>query len=148
MVPAPSKPFSERRPTMAHTITYPPTLLPASGWELRVGRGSRDRPALEVHTGDGLIDVAVPGGLDAALVRGALRAHRWSLAWGELPPGGEVLVEFRTKRSVLRVPAVTIAGAFWAAEVPGRYRSVEVTTAVDRVSTRLRRFRKRRLSRW
>ncbi|GAA4610446.1 hypothetical protein GCM10023195_42880 [Actinoallomurus liliacearum] len=129
---------------MTHAMTFPTTPLTASGWELRVGRGSRRRPALEVHTGDGLIDVAVPGGLDASLVRGAVRGRRWSVAWGELPPGGEVLVEFHAKGSVVKVPAVTIAGAFWVAEVPGRYRSVAVTTAVDQVSVRLRRFREAR----
>lgn len=117
------------------------TLLPESGWELRVGRGSRDRAALEVHTGDGLIDVAIAGGLDAALVRGAVRGRRWSVAWGQLPRGGDVLVEFRSGNSMRRVPAITIAGAFWAAEVPGRFRSAVVTTAADRASFRLRRFR-------
>ncbi|MCO6007615.1 hypothetical protein NE236_21800 [Actinoallomurus purpureus] len=132
---------------MTHAMPFPTTPLSASGWELRVGRGSRHRPALEVHTGDGLIDVAVAAGLDASLVRGAVRGRRWSVAWGELPPGGEVLVEFHAKGSIVKAPAVTIAGAFWVAEVPGRYRSVVVTTAVDRVSTRLRRFREARLSR-
>jgi hypothetical protein len=132
---------------MTHAITFPATPLAASGWELRVGRGSRQRPALEVHTGDGLIDVAVAGGLDAALIRGAVRGRDWSVAWGELPPGGEVLVEFHGRGPVAKTTAVTIAGAFWVAEVPGRYRSVVVTTAVDRVFTRLRRFREARLSR-
>ncbi|WP_285628319.1 hypothetical protein [Actinoallomurus iriomotensis] len=117
------------------------TLLPESGWELRVGRGSRNRAALEVHTGDGLIDVAVADGLVAALIRGAVRGRRWSVAWGHLPRGGDVLVEFRSGNSMRRVPAITIAGAFWAAEVPGRFRSVVVTTAADRASFRLRRFR-------
>jgi hypothetical protein len=132
---------------MTHAMTFPTTPLAASGWELRVGRGSRHRPALEVHTGDGLIDVAVAGGRGAALIRGAVRGGDWSLAWGELPPGGEVLVEFHTKGRVLKAAAVTIAGAFWVAEVPGRYRSIVVITAVDRVSVRLRRFREARLSR-
>lgn len=132
---------------MTRAIAFPVTPLPVSGWELHVGRGSRDRPALEVHTGDGLIDVAVAGGLDAALVRGAVRGRHWSVAWGQLPPGGEVLVEFRAGRSVRRVPAVTIAGAFWAAETPGRFRTVVVTTALGRVSYHLRRFRQPRLSR-
>jgi hypothetical protein len=117
------------------------TLLPESGWELSVGRGSWDRAALEVHTGDGLIDVAVADGLGAALVRGAVRGRRWSVAWGQLPRGGDVLVEFRSGNSMRRVPAITIAGAFWAAEVPGRFRSVVVTTAADRASFRLRRSR-------
>jgi hypothetical protein len=130
---------------MTHAITFPTTPLAASGWELRVGRGSRRRPALEVHTGDGLIDVAVARGLETSLVRGAVRGRNWSVAWGELPLDGEVLVEFHSRGSVVTVPAVTIAGAFWAAEAPGRYRSVTVTTAADRASIRLRRFRQSRL---
>jgi hypothetical protein len=131
---------------MSGSRTVPaPTPLPESGWELRVGRGSRGRAALEVHTADGLIDVAVAGGRGAMLVRGALRGRRWSVAWGQLPGGGDVLVEFRTGRTARSVPAVTVAGAFWAAEVPGRFRSVVVTTAVDRETHRLRRIRLRRL---
>lgn len=121
--------------------------LPLSGWELRVGRGSGDRTALEVHTGDGLIDVAVAGGRGTVLVRGAVRGREFSVAWGHLPAGGEVLVEFRAGGSSRTVPAVTVAGAFWAAEVPGRYRSVVVTTAVDRGAYRLHRFRSRRAGR-
>ncbi|GAA4636378.1 hypothetical protein GCM10023196_085870 [Actinoallomurus vinaceus] len=132
---------------MSHAMPFPATPLPASGWELRVGRGSRRRPALEVHTGDGLIDVAVARGVDTALIRGAVSGRGWSIAWGELPPGGEVLVEFHAGRSVLKAPAVTIAGAFWVAEVPKRFRSVVVTTAVGRVSHRVRRFRQARLPR-
>jgi hypothetical protein len=123
------------------------TPLPESGWELRIARGARgseDRPALEVHTGDGLIDVAVAGGRDEALVRGAVRGRRWSVAWGELPPGGEVLVEFRTGGSRRKASAITVAGAFWVAEVAERFREVTVTTAVDRKAYRLRRFRQRR----
>jgi hypothetical protein len=97
-----------------------------------------------VHTGDGLIDVAVAGGRGAVLVRGAVRGRQFSVAWGQLPPGGEVLVEFRAGGSSRTVPAVTVAGAFWAAEVPGRFREVIVTTAVDRGAYRLHRFRERR----
>jgi hypothetical protein len=123
------------------------TPMPQSGWKLRLGRGSGDRLALEVHTGDGLIDVAVAGGPGAVLVRGAVRGRRFSAAWGQLPPGGEVLVEFRAGSASHRVEAVTVAGAFWAAEVPGRYREVVVTTAVDRSAYRLHRFRERRTGR-
>jgi hypothetical protein len=97
---------------MAPILTTPPDSpdlsLPESGWDLHIGRGSRAetagwRPALEVHTGDGLIDVAVAGGLDHTLLRGALRGRttgsrrgwrgtakgsgRWALAWGHLPAG-------------------------------------------------------------
>jgi hypothetical protein len=118
--------------------------LPESGWELHLGRGSRDRPALEVHTGDGLIDVAVAGGPGTTLVRGAVRGRGFSVAWGHLPPGGEVLVEFRAGGAARKVVAVTVAGAFWAAEVPGRFREVAVTTATGREAYRLHRFRGRR----
>ena len=123
------------------------TSLPQSGWTLRLGRGSGDRPALEVHTGDGLIDVAVAGGRGTALVRGAVRGRRFSVAWGQLPPGGEVLVEFRAGSASAKVAAVTVAATFWAAEVPGPYREVVVTTAVDRGAYRLHRFRERRAGR-
>ncbi len=118
--------------------------LPESGWELRVGRGSQDRAALEVYSGDGLIDVAVAGGRGAALVRGAVRGRRWSVAWGLLPGGGDVLVEFRTGGTVRRAPAVMVGRSFWVAEVPGSFRSVEVTSEVERSSFRLWRFREPR----
>jgi hypothetical protein len=121
-----------------------PLPLPLSGWELREGRGSGDRTALEVHTGDGLIDVAVAGGRGAVLVRGAVRGRAFSVAWGQLPSGGEVRVEFRAGHAARTVPAVTVAGAFWAAEAPGRYREVVVSTAAERESHRLHRFRERR----
>lgn len=138
---------------MSQVTASAATPLPESGWELRLGRGSRDRPALEVHTGDGLVDVAVAGALDAALLRGAVRGRDWSVAWGQLPPGGEVLVEFRPGRSVLRrrrrarrVTPVTLAGSFWAAETPGRFGSVQVTTSTGRFVHRIRRYRQDRLS--
>jgi hypothetical protein len=115
--------------------------MPASGWELRLGRGSDDRPALEVYTGDGLIDVAVAGGRGSALVRGAVRGPGWSVVWGQLPDGGDVSVEFRAGHTSRTVRAVTVAGAFWAAETPGRFRSVVVTTGVRHESHRLWRFR-------
>jgi hypothetical protein len=124
---------------MGHAIP-----LPESGWELRVGRGSHDRAALEVYTGDGLIDVAVAGGRGTSLVRGAVRGRRWSVAWGLLPVSGSVMVEFRTGGTVRRVPAVTVGPSFWVAEVPGRFRSVEVSSAAERSSFRLRRFRESR----
>lgn len=118
--------------------------LPLSGWELRVGRASGDRMALEVHTGDGLIDVAVAGGRGEALVRGAMRGRDFSVAWGQLPAGEGVVVEFRAGRSSRTVAAVTVAGAFWAAETPGRYRTVVVTTVTSGSACRLHRFRSRR----
>ncbi|MCW2918427.1 MAG: hypothetical protein JWN52_6495 [Actinomycetia bacterium] len=145
------------------TPQFPELSLPESGWDLHIGRGSRAeavgwRPALEVHTGDGLIDVAVAGGLDHTLLRGALRGRRagrkWALAWGHLPGGPhlgthletdlgntEVVVEFRTRRTTQRVTATAIAGAFWVAEAPGGFRSVAVTTGPQRAAARLRRYR-------
>jgi hypothetical protein len=132
--------------------------LPESGWELHVGRGSHLRPALEVHTGDGLIDIAVAGGLDTPLLRGAVRGRgpsRWALAWGHLPPGaGSVVVEFQGRHGPRLVPAAQIAGAFWAAEAPGDFRSVTATVTpaedgpaggppagAERADARLHRYR-------
>jgi hypothetical protein len=125
----------------------PEVSLPASGWELRIGRGPRWRPALEVHTGDGLIDVAVAGGLDSGLLRGALRGRSggqdWALAWGHLTRGDRdaPTVEFRNGRGVQHAAATVVAEAFWVAEVPGTYRSVTVKDASRSDSVRLRRYR-------
>src|SRR3569833_3910809 len=108
------------------------TALPRSGWELRVGRGSGDRPALEVHSGDGLIEGAVAGGRGAVRVRGAVRGREFSVAWGQLPAGGEVLVEFRAGGSSHKVPAITVAGEFWVVVVFGCFCVVVVTTTDER----------------
>lgn len=132
---------------MSTDIAATGTPLPKSGWRLHLGRASGDRPAMEVHTGDGLIDVAVAYEPAGPLVRGAVRGRGFSVAWGQLPPGGEVLVEFRSGASARTVTAVTVANTFWAAEVPGRWRDVVVTTAVDRGAYRLHRFRQRRADR-
>src|SRR3569833_2623405 len=113
------------------------TPLPESGWELHIGRVSKDRPALEVHTGDGLIDVAVAGGPGAALVRGAEQGRGISVARGKLTPGGDVREERRAGGTARRGTAVTGAGAVWAAEVPGRFRQVGVTTDADHGEYRL-----------
>jgi hypothetical protein len=120
--------------------------LPASGWTLHVGRGPLLRPALEVHTSHGLVDVAVAEGFAAPLVRGALRGRhltrRWALAWGHLPSGTtEVIVEFRARQRSERVKATAIAGAFWVAEAPGRYRSATVATGRSATRVRLHRHR-------
>ncbi|MCW2902926.1 MAG: hypothetical protein JWO67_5191 [Streptosporangiaceae bacterium] len=142
---------------MTRTAATPPEnahqdlSLPASGWDLHIGRGPHLRPALEVHTGDGLVDVAVAGGRDMTLLRGALRGRRaarpWAVAWGHLPPGaGEITVEFRARRGSRRVSATQLAGAFWVAETPGHFRSVAVAVSPDagaapQSATRLRRHR-------
>lgn len=105
-----------------------------------------------MYTSDGLVDVVVAGALEAALLRGAVRGRAWSVAWGWLPPGSEVLVEFQAGRSVFRrrqarwVTAVALAGSFWAAETPGRFRSVPVTTVTGRTAIGVRRYRRGRLS--
>jgi len=132
---------------MTSTIDLPEMSLPASGWEFRIGRGSRWRPALEVHTGDGLIDVAVAGSIDNSLLRGALRGRRggqdWALAWGHLARGDHnaPVVEFRTGRGVRHASATVVADAFWVAELPGVFRSVTVSSEVGRHQARLRRYR-------
>jgi hypothetical protein len=122
--------------------------LPESGWDLHVGRGTHLRPALEIHTLHGVIDIAVAGGFDTPLVRGALRgrnlARRWALAWGHLPPGtAAVVVEFRARRGSKHVTATSVAGAFWVAEAPGSFRSVAVAAEPTRSTARIRLRRHR-----
>ncbi len=127
--------------------------LPETSWEVffvlsgvRVlpARGAGGRAALEVYQGARLLDVAVAHDLAPALLRCALRGGRgtgaWALAWGRLPAGGaEPAVGFAAGRE--RRPAVPtiIAGAFWVAEVRGRFRTVAVTAGPERVAGRLRR---------
>ncbi|MGW1995074.1 hypothetical protein [Embleya sp. NPDC001921] len=108
--------------------------LRLSDCTMRVGKGSRGRPALEVYTGYRLIDVAVAGtALGRTLLRGALRSGRgeppWALAWGVLPNDGvPPRVEFRRGRFILPAPATIFAERFWVATVPGTYRSLTVNT--------------------
>ncbi|MCF3147490.1 hypothetical protein [Streptomyces platensis] len=116
--------------------------MPLSGWLLRLARGSEGRPALEVHSGAGLIDVSVVSTLCVSPLRGARRsggtATRWSLAWGQLPPGADVVeVAFRGWRRGVRVQAVTLADAYWVAEVEGHFRSVTCSAGASRVTTRV-----------
>ncbi|GAA2093728.1 hypothetical protein [Actinomadura alba] len=120
--------------------------LPESGWELHIGRGPLLRPALEVHTFHGLVDVAVAGGFDEPLVRGALRGRhmtrRWALAWGHLPSGAaDVIVDFRARRGSMRVTATRVAGAFWVAEAPGSFHSAIVAAGRSTMRVRLHRHR-------
>lgn len=129
--------------------------LPLSGWLLRIGRGSRGRPALEIYTQDGLMDVVVAGVVDAALLRGAMYGRtdgrRWSLAWGHLPPGGQVTVEFRGRAracDVFRTEPVVhrvIAGRFWVAEIPGFHSTAAVVDGEMAIAVRLRRHHPRPL---
>jgi len=116
--------------------------LPESGCEVRAGHATRGRPALEVYAGGGLYDVAVAGSLGSKLIRGAVRGRgrgrRWSLAWGELPPGhDEVKVVFRSARRERRAAVRVVAGRFWVAETSGGFRSVRVADGTGTASTRL-----------
>ncbi len=116
--------------------------LPLSGWLLRVGRGSEGRPALEVHSGAGLIDVSVVSTLCVSPLRGGRyggRAGRdWTLAWGQLPPGADVVETcFRGWRRSRSVQALTVADAFWVAEVGGRFRSVRCSAGAGRATARV-----------
>ncbi|MFE0192378.1 hypothetical protein [Streptomyces sp. NPDC058989] len=116
--------------------------LPLSGWRLRLARGAEGRPALEVHNEAGLIDVSVVSTLCFSPLRGGRHsgraATRWSLAWGQLPPGADVVeVSFRAWRSGRTVQALTFADAFWVAEVGGRFRSVTCSAGATRMTTRV-----------
>lgn len=131
---------------MATMRLVAPVRLPYSGCEVRIGRGSRGRPAFEMAVGGRPYDVAVADSLGSRLLRGALRGRTagcvWGVAWGELPPdGGPVSVVFEPGRlsRARRVPvaARVVAARFWIAEVPGGFRSVAVRTAAGELRTRL-----------
>lgn len=116
--------------------------LPLSGWLLRVGRGSEGRPALEVHSGAGLIDVSVVSTLCVSPLRGGRYGGRagthWTLAWGQLPPGADVVEAcFGGWRRSRCVQALTVADAFWVAEVDGRFRSVRCSAGAGRATARV-----------
>lgn len=118
--------------------------LPLSGWLLRIARGSAGRPALEVHSAAGLLDVSVPSTLSVSALRGARHsgpaAAPWSLAWGQLPPGADLVeVDFRGWRRGVRVQAFTVAEGFWVAEAGGRFRSVTCSAGATRVTARVAR---------
>ncbi|MGC0415748.1 hypothetical protein [Embleya sp. AB8] len=140
---------------MGDVLQQPTTelYLRLSDCTMRVGRGSRGRPALEVYTGYRLIDVAVAGAMfGPTLLRGALRSGRgepaWALAWGVLPDDGvPPQVEFRRGRFVLQAPATIFGERFWVATVPGIYRSLTVRTVDGGIDEggRLTRMRAPRL---
>ncbi|MFG2286337.1 hypothetical protein ACGFOU_09790 [Streptomyces sp. NPDC048595] len=129
------------------TALGPPALrLPLSGWLLRLARGSEGRPALEVYNGAGLVDVSVVSTLCFSPLRGGRHsgraATRWSLAWGQLPPGADVVeASFRGWRSSLCVQARTLGDAFWVAEVGERFHSVTCSAGTTRTTTRVVRTR-------
>ncbi|MEU9124324.1 hypothetical protein AB0C96_31460 [Streptomyces sp. NPDC048506] len=116
--------------------------LPLSGWLLRLARGAEGRPALEVHNGAGLIDVSVMSTLCVSPLRGGRHSGRaatcWSLGWGQLPAGADVVeVTFRGWRRSRCVQALTLADAFWVAEVDDRFRSVSCSAGTTRATTRV-----------
>ncbi|RXS82189.1 hypothetical protein EST92_15060 [Streptomyces sp. TM32] len=117
--------------------------LPLSGWWLRIARGSEGRPALEVHSRAGLIDVSVLSTLSVSPLRGGRHSGRsaathWSLAWGQLPPDGDIVeADFRGWRRSRCVQAYTVADAFWVAEVGGRFRSVTCSAGTTRTTGRV-----------
>jgi hypothetical protein len=131
------------RPCPPAPTLVPDLSLPRSGWMLRVARGSEGRPALEVYDARGITDVSVAVPVAISVLRGACRSARsaslpWSLAWGQLPLGADrIEVVFRSGKLVERVSAVSIAGQFWAVEVPGRYRAVTVSAGLNRATARV-----------
>jgi hypothetical protein len=94
------------------------------------------------------MDVAVAGVADAALVRGAMYGRtggrKWSLAWGHLPPGGQVSVEFRSKARTEPAVHRVIAGRFWVAEIPGFQSTVAAVNSEMAIAVHLRRHHSRR----
>jgi hypothetical protein len=94
------------------------------------------------------MDVAVAGVADAALLRGAMYGRtggrKWSLAWGHLPPGGQVTVEFRSRARTEPVVHRVIAGRFWVAEIPGFQSTVALVDGEMTTAVHLRRHRSRR----
>jgi hypothetical protein len=96
-----------------------------------------------VYDARGITDVSVAVPVAISVLRGACRSARsaslpWSLAWGQLPLGADwIEVVFRSGKLVERVSAVSIAGQFWAAEVPGRYRAVTVSAGLNRATARV-----------
>ena len=116
--------------------------LPISGWLLRTARSSTGRPALEVHSPAGLIDVSVMSRLGVSPLREGWHSGRsvtrWSLAWGQLPHDADVVeVSFRGWRRSLCVQAYTVADAFWVAEVGDQYRLVTCSAGTTHTTSPL-----------
>lgn len=137
--------LDEPSPAGSTTLTVPEPRdlrLPLSGWMLRLARNPEGRPALEVHSGAGLMDVSVVSTLCFSPLRGGWNGGRpgarWSLAWGQLPPGADVVeVCFRRWRRNWSVQALTVADAFWVAEVGDRFRSVTCTAGAALATARV-----------
>jgi hypothetical protein len=108
--------------------------LPGAPWSLRLARGTRGRPALEVYENGTLLDVMVATPLAAEVLRGARRARRGgryrALAWGRLlPDGAAVSVTFRRGRirTASSAAAVTEIGTrFWIAAADGQFGWVSI----------------------
>lgn len=132
--------------------------LPLSDWVLRVARGEGRRPALEVYSPDGFVDVSVPTEIGGGVLRGTRRGTRhgrvWALAWGQIPGpvqagstssptsprmsrAGCPDVVFRRWRQERPVAPVQIHDRFWVAEVEGAFRSVVISSGPALVRARL-----------
>ncbi|GAA4629956.1 hypothetical protein GCM10023196_053400 [Actinoallomurus vinaceus] len=139
-------PRIEARPVVDH-LQYSETSLPRSGFTVRIGRGTEDRPALQIHDASGrLVDVAVAHSFVSVLLRGGVRSGRgeglWALSWGQLTPGrDDVAVLFAGRSDAVQpVRPIIIAGAFWVAEAGGDFRTVSAAADGDRATRRLRPF--------
>ncbi|WP_157430204.1 hypothetical protein [Actinomadura oligospora] len=111
---------------------------------VRLARGTRGRAALEVYVHGGLYDVTVADGFAPSLLRGAVRGRGWAVAWGQLPPGGApVRVTFTGRRVDLPADVRVFGDRFWVAVADVRARSVVVSAASERVTSRLRTVRRR-----
>ena len=121
--------------------------LPGTPWSMRLGRGSGDRPALEVYAAGALIDVMVASSRASQLLRGGCAAvvagQARAVAWGCLPATWDELplVEFhrgRIRRRVQQEETESVAGWFWFADSGGRFSRVVVTSQEGRQSCRVR----------
>ena len=137
---------------MERTGRTPLMRLATSGWTVRVGRGSDDRPALEVYEGTLAVDVCVATTLSVPVLRGAWRSPRgaapWALAWGRLPAGASAVTARFTgggrNPAAHEIAAVVIEGTYWVAETTGDWSRVTVHAGPMLVGARLRRSPVRR----
>ena len=108
--------------------------FPASGCELRLGRGTGGRLALELSISGAPYDVVVAGSFGP----GQVRWTELGPGRGQSPPGGgQVAVVLRpgrlSRRGRRTSGAQVLDGTFWTTEVEGDFRSATV-----RLSTRFR----------
>jgi hypothetical protein len=128
--------------------------LAGTPWSLRAADGPAGRPALELYDAGALMDVVVERSpalrlAPADILRGA-RAGSWAgrrsaVAWGHLPPSGDVTVSFtrgRLRRRAVPAAVARLADRFWVARADGRFDGVLVTHHVARERRRLRRARR------